>query len=229
MKNTKHEILLGLTTTPGSDWRGKVAEMKKYNIKRIALFPTFLKIADRKKLYELLEDIEGLVVPHVHLREEDTEPWELTWFIAHGAEVFNIHMENHGNEFLNDYADKIYIENHTHKSIPVERLEQSAGICLDFQHWKIAQRIKPSVAEKTKIYAEKYSIGCCHVSPLPKCKNSLIRLWKKLGNHYMISIDEMDYLQEFKVYLPKFISLEMENSFEEQLRVKSYLKKLLQL
>ncbi|MDD5464316.1 MAG: hypothetical protein PHP62_04145, partial [Candidatus Moranbacteria bacterium] len=66
----KHEILLGLTTTPKSDWRGKVEEMKKFGIKQIALFPTFLKIDDRKELYKLLEDIDGLEIPHVHLRDD---------------------------------------------------------------------------------------------------------------------------------------------------------------
>mgnify|MGYP000054681782 CR=1 FL=1 len=45
----KHEILLGLTTTPNSDWKGKVEEMKKFGIKKIALFPTFLPIEKRKE------------------------------------------------------------------------------------------------------------------------------------------------------------------------------------
>jgi len=39
----KRNILLGLTTTPRSDWRGKVEEIKKFKIKELALFPTFLK------------------------------------------------------------------------------------------------------------------------------------------------------------------------------------------
>ncbi len=29
-KSMKHKILLGLTTTEGSDWRGKIKEIKKY-------------------------------------------------------------------------------------------------------------------------------------------------------------------------------------------------------
>jgi len=49
------KILLGLTTTPKSDWREKVREIEKFRIKEIALFPTMLEMKGRKKLYGLLE------------------------------------------------------------------------------------------------------------------------------------------------------------------------------
>jgi hypothetical protein len=228
----KHEILLGLTTTPRSDWRGKVKEMKKFGIKRIALFPTFLDIKERKELYALLDEIKGLKIPHVHLRAQDTEDWEMAWYEKHGAKVYNIHTGKHVNTLavLKPYKEKIFIENHPGKAIAEAELKKSAGICLDFQHWARAKQGHPSVAEKTEYYANNYAIGCCHLSPLPKGKNLLWRLIKMVGGHYRISLDELDYIGQYQQYLPEYISLEQENSFKEQLAAKKYLEeKILRL
>lgn len=228
---SEHEILLGLTTTPASDWRGKIEEMKKFGIKRIALFPTFLGVNYRKELYDLLEQIEGLEIPHVHLRAQDMHDWEMVWFKKYGAKVFNVHMGKHVKSYnvLHPYANQIFIENHIHKAISEDELENAAGICLDFQHWERARKSNPTVADKTLQYAEKFKVGCCHISALPKWRNFLSRILKKVGGHYMISLDEMDYMLGFKQYLPKYVSLELENSFERQLEVKEYLEKLLNL
>ena len=227
----KHEIVLGLTTTPASDWRGKVEEMKKFGIKRIALFPTFLKIEKRKELYNLLEEIEGLVIPHVHLRAQDMQEWEMEWFEKHGAVAYNVHMGKHSNDTLEKYKDKIFIENHISKTIPQDQLEKSAGICLDFQHWHRAKKINPDVAKKTEKYAKKYAVGCCHISALPNGKpwNIIRRMLKRVGGHYMMSLDEMDYVKQYAEYFPKYMSIELENSFEQQLGVNAYLEKILEL
>lgn len=230
MGKNKYEILLGLTTTPASDWRKKVEEMKRFGIKRIALFPTFLKIHQRKELYALLDNIKGLVIPHVHLREQDMEKWEMEWFESHGAKAYNIHaFRKSKNKVLKPYRKKIFLENHPFKSIPLHNFEVSPGICLDFQHWQFAKKLKPSVAKKTQVFADEREIGCCHVSPFPKFRNSLWRLMRGVGGHYMISMDEMDYVGQYKQYLPKYISLEMENSFEQQLKVKEHLEKMLKI
>jgi hypothetical protein len=227
----KHEILLGLTTTPNSDWRSKVEEMKKFGIKRIALFPTFLKNAhQRKELYDLLGNIKGLVIPHVHLREQDMEKWEMEWFEEHGAEAYNIHaFRRSHNKALVTYRKKIYLENHPLVSISHDRFRKAAGVCIDFQHWQFAKKLRPAVAEKTRENANKYTVGCCHISPFPKFKNTLSRFVKGVGGHYMISLDELDYVEHYAAYLPQYISLEMENSFEQQLEAKKYLEKILNI
>ena len=226
---SKHEILLGLTTTPASDWKGKVREMKKFGIKRIALFPTFLSVHKRRELYFLLDEIKGLKISHVHLREQDTEQWEMDWYKKHGAEVFNIHMGEHKNMMLREHRNEIYVENHTFKSIPEDNLKNNAGICLDFQHWERAKKDCVIVAENTEKYAEKFQIGCCHVSAMPKWRNTLLRLLKRVGGHYMCSLSEMDYVIKYEKYFPKYISLELENSFAQQLVVKKYLEKKLNI
>ena len=48
------KILLGLTTiAEGGEWKNKVKEIDKLDIKEIALFPTCLNLAERKELYQL--------------------------------------------------------------------------------------------------------------------------------------------------------------------------------
>lgn len=225
----RHEVLLGLTTTPNSDWREKVEEMKKFDIKRIALFPTFLQLKERKELYGLLEKINGLAVPHVHLRSDDMEAWEMEWFEARGAQVYNIHMNIEKNLVFEPYRAKIFIENHKHKSIPEGELQDCAGICIDYQHWEKAKKEFPEVALATEKYAEKFKVGCCHISAMPKPKNNLIRILKRVRGHYMISLDELEYVCGYKNFLPQYISIELENSFKQQLKAKTYLEKILNL
>lgn len=224
----KHEILLGLTTTRASNYRKKVEEMKKFGIKRIALFPTFLGVKQRKELYDLLDTVEGLELPHVHLREQDTEKWEMEWFEKHGTITYNIHMNTPVlYESLQPFKHKIYVENHIRKSIPFEKFDAYAGICVDFQHWEYAKKVNPDVAEKTKEQVNRFPIGCCHMSALPKWKNFLFRLVKCVGGHYMISLDEMDYIKNYSEYFPKLMSIELENSFEQQLKIKKYLEQII--
>lgn len=247
MKNKsgdKHEILLGLTTTPASDWRGKVEEMKKFGIKRIALFPTFLEVDQRKELYKLLEDIEGLEIPHVHLRN-DMELNEIEYFkFKYKSQFFNIHPENNkysfSEEFLK-YADQTYVENLI--MIPTEgELNKYAGICLDFSHWENNVRLKkkdyndPSSEYNDSMLSRlaKFSVGCCHVSSIKQKSypdNFDIKNpgQEAFDDHLLCELSELDYMIKYQKYLPKYVSIELENSFAEQLKVKAYLEKLLNL
>lgn len=236
MENKKHEILLGLTTTPGSDWRRKVDEMNKFDIKRIALFPTFLGLQQRKELYALLEKIEGLEIPHVHLRG-DMELWELNLLVQkYGARVFNLHSVQ---EFpvLHDYSKytkQIYLENTPGFMPSDEEIDKCNGFCVDFSHWEDGMRRKDFLYDGFAEKIKKNNIGCCHVSAI-RDNASLARFHSHDTEnpisdfHYFEELSEFDYLVKYTQYLPPFISLELENSFEEQLRVKKYLEKILEI
>lgn len=224
MENKNHEVLLGLTTTPKSDWKGKVGEMKQLGIKRVALFPTFLGIEKRKELYDLLDDIDGLEIPHVHLRNQDMEEWEMTMFEEkYKTQFYNIHVNCQVNGYLEKYKSKIYVENHF-KKFDENHLKNFAGICLDVQHMERSKLEAPLASRQMSDLLEKYEVGCCHISSLPKIKNTLQRLLKGVAGHYMISLDEVDYVRKYKAFLPQLVSIELENSFERQMEVKKYLE-----
>ncbi|KKP96222.1 MAG: hypothetical protein US25_C0032G0008 [Candidatus Moranbacteria bacterium GW2011_GWE1_36_7] len=232
----KHEILLGLTTTPSSDWRGKVEEMKKFGIKKIALFPTFLKIEERKELYKLLEDIEDLEIPHVHLRN-DMDSNEIEYFKNRfKSQVFNIHPANNKYSFSDDflkYSSQTYVENLI--MIPTdEELRKYAGLCIDFSHWENNVRLNNndwnnSSAKYNDVMIDRlkgYLVGCCHVSAvLNEVRTGTdFPEGRQYDSHTFNELDELDYIGQYRQYLPYYISLELENSFEEQLKAKQYLE-----
>lgn len=232
----KHKILLGLTTTPKSDWREKVKEIEKFKIEELALFPTFLKLNERKELYALLEKTKLKNIPHVHLRD-DMEQWELGLFYEkYNSRLFNIHPNEAGLNFINNskYKNIIFVENlFDLDEIYFKILNNCGGLCIDFSHWEDRGSItKNKGYEKMEETIGKYKIGCCHISSINEDSIEGIdyQTGKKIiyhDNHMMSDISRMDYIKKYVKYLPEYVSIELENSFEKQLEVKEYLEKII--
>lgn len=223
------EILLGLTTTSGSNWKAKIKEIKRYKIKEVALFPTVLKLKERKELYKLLEATAVERIPHVHLRD-DMECWELDYLMErYQTQVFNTHPTKKRPLMFDysKYAKKIYVENAD--GIPTkEELERFGGLCLDFSHWEKFSlsrdgKYNKIISELTK----SFEIGCCHISAKKNSKYALKRLIQRRGSHFMMDLKELDYMEKYISFLPELISIELENSFAEQFRAKEYLEKII--
>lgn len=230
------KILLGLTTTPGSDWRKKIEEISKFNIKEISLFPTFLDIESRRELYNLLENSIVKEISHVHLRN-DMEIWELEYLMnTFKTHLFNVHPINDKYPREHDYSKfskSIYIENvlGLSRNLPlVEEVESSAGLCIDFAHWQdtILKENANYNNELVKLL-NKFKIGCCHISAAKnkKTDGSFETGIETYEKHWFDNLTNFDYIAKFKNYLPNIISLELENSFEEQLKVKEYLENII--
>ncbi|MFA5776987.1 MAG: hypothetical protein WC906_00925 [Parcubacteria group bacterium] len=222
------KILLGLTTTPGSDWRNKIEEIKKFNIREVALFLGPLKKDKRKTIYRELEKIQ-ISIPHVHARTDmDTEEFD---YLAekYGTKVFNIHSLKEfpliENIDFSKYYKKIYIEN-VHFIPDEKEIEMFGGLCIDFSHWENGKLTNWDGYENFEELAKKYPIGCCHISAIT---DSLVKWpeWSTYDSHNFKKIKEFDYIKKYLKYLPDIISIELENSFEEQLKVKEYLEKII--
>lgn len=233
------KILLGLTTTWGSDWREKAKEIEKFDIKEIALFPTALKIEERKELYDLLEKTGLEQIPHIHLRDE-MELWELEYLEKRfQTQVFNIHGEKDPHPFLNfknyldAYCSKTYVEN-TENVPSEERLNDFGGICIDFSHWQdgiFFDRLDYDREMRNAV--KKFRTGCGHISALG---NKIIEstdvqlqevLYKNFSKHHLDDLSELDYIKKYIDFIPDIVSIELNNSFEEQLKVKKYLEKMI--
>jgi len=223
------KILLGLTTTPNSDWRGKIEETKKFNITEIALFPTYIQLPERKELYKLLEATPVRSIPHVHLRN-DMEEWEMDLFVEkYQTQVFNIHPLNANFSFdyakFSKYKHMTYIENQYH--IPGDsEIEMFAGLCIDFTHWE-SDFIKESMRRK-KAYRNfeekirKYGVGVAHISAIRSFMGFM-----SYDSHMMHDLKDLDYVKNYQEFFPPIISIELENSFAEQLEAKEYLEKII--
>ncbi len=227
------KFLLGLTTTPGSDWRGKIKETKALKITEIALFLTGLKKEERKELYGLLDRSPVKNIPHVHLRS-DVDSLEMEYLLRrYKTKVFNHHpFPQHLLEYdLSKYFSIIFIEN-TEIIPSEEELKKFGGICVDFSHWENANLTACPYYAGFEEKVKKYKIGCGHISAIRKesgvYNNPMYPEWKGYyDNHYFNDLKELDYLKKYFRYLPEFVSLELENSFAEQLRAKKYLETII--
>jgi hypothetical protein len=220
MQNKK--ILLGLTTTPRSDWRKKIQEIKKFNITELALFPTFLNAKQRQELYALLKNTSVVNIPHVHLRDDMTMD-EIEYLISiYHTQYFNIHpaSSRYSSRFdYGKYNKQIYVENSG--AVPsADELKKYAGLCVDFAHWENG---KNGVFNDFEMLVQNNSIKCCHISAMR------FNWWKlrMTDAHTMKKLSDLDYIKNYIKYLPEIISLELENDFKDQLEAKKYLQIML--
>lgn len=230
MANKK--ILLGLTTTPKSNWQEKIKEIEGLKISEISLFLTGLNKEGREKLYQLLKRSMIKSIPHIHLRT-DMEVWELDFFVNnYQTHIFNIHpSEVHPLIYdYSKYSNKIYIENAN--QIPTDdELKRFAGLCIDFSHWENGVLTKDAEYYNFESKIKKYKVGCCHISVI---KKTLVpdddpNDPREAGydSHWLEELKELYYIKKYLKYLSFFISIELENSFKEQLIARDYLEKII--
>jgi len=228
------KILLAITTTRGSNWKEKIKEIDKLGLKEVALFPTCLNKEERKELYNLIIQTGLTEIPFVHLRS-DFDGEEINWLKEkYKTKVFNTHSERlYPLKHSWDKYKKecIYLEN-THLGLPEDELKEYAGICLDFSHLENDRLLSPERYEQTINMLKGYKIGCAHLSvirkeyhPDPQRPEEPRYDW-----HLLEEMSEMDYLKNYpQEYFPKFVAIELENSLEEQLKVKDYIENSLKI
>lgn len=232
------KILLGLTTTPGSDWQEKIKEIDHLGLKEVALFPTYLRPDERRELYYKLEQTKLQSIPHVHLRD-DMEKWELELFWdRYGTRLFNVHARVTDEKFINevaaDYKKNIFIEN---GAVLDERFFELAkkcgGFCFDVSHYHDFAEIQGDGGYRKLLdHFKKGSVGCCHISAVAKKSGAFFdlisgRSLKGYSFHLLRQSQEIDYVEKYVDYLPEIISIELENSFEEQLEIVERLKEII--
>ena len=198
-------------------------------IKELCFFPTALEKEERKKACQALEKSKIKSIPFVHLRH-DMEPEEAEFFIRRfRTKVFNIHSSS---VFLSEkwrrYRKIIYIEN-TVFVWQEEELKNFAGVCLDFSHLEDFRLTKREIYGGNIKILEKYPCGCGHISAVSSTpKYSAEFDLNYYSEHHFESLADFDYLKNYpRKYFPPIIALELENSLEEQLRVKRYIEKII--
>lgn len=228
------KILPSITTYLTPDWPARIFQLEDLGIQEIALFLTAIPGTEREKLYQLLKQTKLKKITHVHLRD-DMESWELDWLVDnYQTELFNIHAKP---EFLPLLADnkkhlsKIYVENGGKiDEYFINFLSQCAGLCIDFSHWSVGKSLSRPGYNKFEEIAIKNKIGCAHVSafsPQGILVQAPDETYTSHAPHDFRTLDELDYLVQFKKYLPEYVSLELFNPLIEQLKAKEYLEKLL--
>ena len=220
---TNKKILLGLTTTRNSDWKEKINEIKRYNIENIALFLTGIETSERKQLYKLLATTNIKSIYHVHLRSDMTTT-EMQYLIdTYDVQAFNTHTSRSNYPFENlpvQFKNITYIENTL--VVPTKQeMKNYGGLCIDFSHWEAYKFLHRKEYSQLESVANDSVIGCCHVSAVYYYGGLF-----PYAKHTAKGENGFNYLRKYIKYLPQHISLELENSFVEQLKYKKYIEEL---
>lgn len=223
------KVLLALTTL-GVEWQTRLEEANRLNIKEIALFPTVLEKPERQILYQKLEESTIKSIPFVHTRD-DMELDEYIYFQEKfGTVIFNAHGCKSLLGFLNNnegIRKDLYIENNTKlKEGFFECLELSAGLCLDVSHLEDTRLCGSEIYRIISDLLKKYKVGCAHISGMRK-KPITSKNIKKYSRHDAIGLSEFNYVKEYLELLPNIISIELNNTFAFQKKVKDYLESII--
>jgi len=177
----------------------------------------------------MLESVEGLVIPHVHLRTDFARD-EIEYLMDRfGTEVFNIHPAASAHPYADvpaDLADRFYVEN---VNVPVapSDLTGLAGICPDYAHLEDAilhgrsAYVRPTMAQ-----LRHNRIGCCHVSAI---RVGDPNTWNGGWDHHrMQSLEDLNYMSRFRSWLPdRWVSIELENPLCDQVEAVGHLTAIL--
>lgn len=226
-------MLPGLTSTRKERMPAFIAALRSSGIRNIALFPTCLSASERRALYDELETIPGLGIPHVHLRS-DCDEAEIEYLSNQfGTQAFNIHPRASSHPFgpiPSRFAGRMFIEN---VDIPAEDGELfgdggpvPGGLCPDFSHLENARLFDNQTYVATvERQLARFKVGCCHLSAI---RVGVPNHWAGMWDHHEYAdLSDLDYLSRYRDVLPRnWASLELENGFHQQLLAIEYLDDL---
>lgn len=222
-------ILPAITTITGSLWLKKVAEVKKFKLKEVCLFLTCLDKDQRKRLYALLKNTGVKKVPFVHIRS-DVPPEELAFLMrVYQTKIFNTHTKQEYAPLYDygKYKKNIYIEN-VYRPLEEEEIKEFGGVCLDLSHLESDRLLRRDSYQHTIKVLKKYPPRCSHVSAIRKKPFLDEKGFQRYGAHILTDLSEFDYLREYPLgFFGEVVAIELENTIEEQLKVKEYLSTLI--
>lgn len=209
-------------------------EINKLGIEEAAVFPTCLDVEKRKKFYRLLEKSGIKNIPFAHLRG-DMKIKELDYFVENfNTRVFCIHTAREF-PFIYDYSrykKLIYIEN-TYYPLSEKEISGFGGVCVDFSHLENDRLFCRKKFEHNIKVIEKFPVGCNHISAVKNEiwideENRFEKIRYRHDYHQLEKLSELDYLKSYPLkYFSSYISVELENSFEEQLEAGEYIRKII--
>lgn len=231
------KIVVSVTTVSMSnaqnDWRSQVVELKKFRIAEAAVFPTGLKEKERYELYRNLKEAGVTKIPLVHLLTE-MKPEEIGFLLdSFETDSYNLHsIETWPLQYdYSEWKKDIYLENG--KTVPTNKeFEEFGGVCIDFSHWHNASLLgNDPYCDRMVDTVKHFKTGVSHLSAIKKrmIRNPFRPEFEQYDSHLMEDLTEFNYLTGYRKYLAPINAIELENSIEDQLKVKAYIEKLLNM
>ncbi|MFA5856988.1 MAG: hypothetical protein WC867_06515 [Candidatus Pacearchaeota archaeon] len=219
----KKRLIVGLTAKHGKDWKKKLDEIRKYKIKRFALFLEEIPYKEREKVYVELLNTKIDEIPLVHIRDDFNEEEILFLKKNFKSKYFTIH-ESHFKllKKWNGTHKNLYLEMNFDDYVPKNvEINKIGGFCIDLSHFKAAEEkwSKDFLFIESKKKIKRY-FKCNHINGYSYKKN--------LDIHTIRGFKDFDYLMTLPEFLfGDVIALEMYNSIKDQIEYKKYLEKLL--
>jgi hypothetical protein len=226
--NLNKRIFVGVTCTSArrnkDHWRLQLKEINLLGIKEITLFPTTLKLKERKVLYKELEQSSIKKIKLVHLRGEDFTEEELEYFYKRWkTRLFNCHDEYFDNLYKKfpKFRKNIILEPNYDGKMKNKLLPgKMGGFCIDLAHLKAAKERHKMEWDYVMQHLQDTKFMANHLNGYSK-RN-------KKDLHFVNNVKEFDYLKELpKKTFSKVIALELENTIKEQLKFKEYIVRMM--
>ena len=157
---------------------------------------------------------------------------ELDYLVENfGTKIFNLHTEReYPIEYdLSKYKKKICIEN-VFFGLSEEEVKDFGGVCLDVSHLEEDRLSRPDKYKQNIEIIERNFIGCSHISAIAKeAEWDEEAGFPRHDKHFLSDLSELDYLKKYPLsYFSDCIAVELENTLEEQLKVKEEIIKILE-
>ncbi len=222
--NLKNHIYPTITAGDGYKWEDKIKEVRKLGLKEVCVFPEFIRLRERRRLYAALLETGIKNVPLVHIRD-DMKKWELQFFYDNfKTRRFNFHEHSFDDLMRGEWRGwhkYLYLEyNYDNRISKLVDVKKIGGLCIDLSHLWSAKNRNAQEFARCNQEVKKYKVVCNHLNGYDVKKMSDL--------HFVKNKSELNYLKEIpKKFFGKIIVLEMYNTIEEQLRFRDYIVGLL--
>ncbi len=233
-KLTKN-ILLSISGSPSLPWRDDIEKIRESQLEECALFLNKLPIDERRELYKALETLNGLVIPFVRLAA-DMEAWEFDFFIStFKTNIFSCPAEPKYLALIasfQKYKPLIALENpmhDAHKALFTDEAltrNEYSGICLDLAILERDRRRNKKKYESSIHTLDHHPLVATQLSPLP---SAWFRRLLALHSRRLTTLSDLQYLRHIPApQLANILIIASENTLDEQLEIKEYIRLLVE-
>ncbi|MFH1209925.1 MAG: hypothetical protein V1663_04005 [archaeon] len=222
-RDFSERILVSITGKKKSDWKNKLKEINRLNIKKIALFLETFNKKNRDNLYIALSNSEVKEIPLVHIRNNMSRQEIKFLYKRFKSRYFTIHEDSFNYlKKWNGFHKNLYLEFNYDNIIPKNvKINRIGGFCVDLSHFKASEERfgKEFQYELKRKNIHRY-FKCNHLNGYSYKTNEDL--------HTIKSLRDFDYLKTLPRFLfSNYIGIEVSNSIKEQLKFKKYLIKFL--
>ncbi len=228
-------ILLSISCSSSSPWRNDLEKIRESQLQECALFLNELHIDERRELYKVLETLRGLVIPFVRLAS-DMEAWEFDFLTATcKTSIFSCPAEP---KFMSQivsfpkYKPFISLENpmrDSHKALFTDEAltrNEFSGVCLNLAILERDRRRNKKKYNSSIHTLDHHPLIATLLSPLP---SAWFRRLLSFHSRRLTTLSDLQYIRHIPSnQLAATLVIASENTLDEQLEIKEYIRLLVE-